>query len=88
MENADDTPPARWRIVRLFLILAPASFVLGFVLAILQGAASTYAALIGAAGACGCLICAAAYHLMGPASKNLLYVASGGLALIAFLLQH
>lgn len=88
MENAADTPDTRWRIVRLFLILTPASFVLGVLLAIVQGASWAVAAVIGAVGALGCLICAAAYHLMGPASKNLLYVASGLLALIAFLLRH
>lgn len=88
MANAEDTPLTRWRIVRLFLILTPAAFVLGFVLAILQRAAWPDAALIGAVGALGCLICAAAYHLMGPASKHLLYVASAVLGLIAFLLRH
>lgn len=88
MASAEDTPQARARIVRLFLILTPVSFVLGFLLAILQRAAWPYAALIGAVGALGCLICAGAYQLMGPASKNLLYIASAGLALIAFLLRH
>lgn len=88
MADVEDTPETRWPVVRLFLILTPVSFALCFVLATLQGAAEKHALLIGGVAAAGCLLCAAAYHLLGPASKKLLYVASAVLGLIAYMLRH
>jgi hypothetical protein len=82
--NTRDTPEARRKIVRLYLLLALPAFALCYVLAAIQGANGRLSALLGAIALAGCLVCAAAYHLLGPSSKQLLYVAAGVLALVTF----
>lgn len=85
--SENDTPESRWRIVRLFLILAGPAFCLSFFLGLVQGASWQVNTLLGAIAAAGCFGAALAYHLMGPASKQLLYVLGGILALANLFLR-
>ncbi|ADH87445.1 hypothetical protein Snov_0108 [Ancylobacter novellus DSM 506] len=83
-----DTPEARRKIVRLYLLLALPAFAFCYVLAAIQGANGRLSALLGTIALAGCLVCAAAYHLLGPSSKQLLYVAAGVLALVTFFVAR
>ncbi len=78
-----DDPVRRARAVRALLVMSPVGFVMTYLLAWVQGAAPSHAALLGGIILVGCLASAFVINLMGSKSATVLVVVRLLLALIS-----